>query len=67
MAIETLAFLAASLYATGVGSYFYLKRRAALDRSYERIQDAQYVEMQEVLQDLDNMSDDEFMSYFRNV
>lgn len=37
MAIESLAFLAVSLYSSGVGGYLWLARRAARDSGYERV------------------------------
>jgi hypothetical protein len=68
MPLETLAFLAVSLYATGIGSYFWLKRRS-LDssRSYDRVPEPDDLTTLELLARIESVSDDEFLAFLSEL
>jgi len=67
MPLETLGFLAVSLYATGIGSYFWLKSRSSGTPQYERIPEPDDLLTLELLAKIESTSDQEFLAFLSEL
>lgn len=67
MPLETLGLLAVSLYASGIGGYFWLKSRSSGTPHYERIPELEDVTTIELLARIESVSDDEFLAFLSDL